>query len=152
MHSVMACLNFQNTYFRWLLLFVSEALAFQNTSKQMFSSLSKGAIFFQEYFYFKKSLKETRTFILTARKRGISSLLFIMFSSLLFMLALFKNFSLLAINLKILISLKRPNFNGHYQTVHPAPPTPTHLHSPSLISTHPHSPKIFSHPPPTHPK
>ena len=63
--SVMACLNFQNTYFRqhhqnywWLLLYVLEALVFRNTSKWMLSSLSNQIIFFSEYFYFKNHPKK----------------------------------------------------------------------------------------------
>ena len=95
--SVMACLNFQNTYFRqhhqnywWLLLYVLEALVFQNTSKWMLSSLSNQIIFFSGYFYFKNHPKKH------IPSFSLPSMLFIMLSLLLFMLSLFKNFSLLA--------------------------------------------------------
>ena len=60
----------EHTYW-WLLLYVIEALVFQNTSKWMLSSLSNRAIFFSEYFYLKNHPK-THTFILTSMRTGSS--------------------------------------------------------------------------------
>ena len=50
--------------------------------------------FFLEIFLFKESPKETRTIILTSMMKENSIIFFIMFSWLLFMPTLFKNFSL----------------------------------------------------------
>ena len=96
--SVMDCLNFQNTYFRKYLLMVAfirfRSTCFSKTSKWILSSLSNSAIFYLEYFYLKNHPKK-HTLILTSFMRGNSIIAF-MFLSLLFMLPLFKNFSLLA--------------------------------------------------------
>ena len=43
----------------WLLLYVVEALVFQNTSKWVLSSLSNRAIFYSEYFYLTNHQKNT---------------------------------------------------------------------------------------------
>ena len=45
------------------------------------------------------------------------------------------------------ISLQSTPCNGHYQTVHLPPPTPTH---PKYFPTYPHQTKIMPHPTPTH--
>ena len=77
----------------WLLLYVLEALVFQNTSKWLLlSSLSNRNIFFLEIFLFKESSKKhVPSFSLPWWKK-IPSVLFIMFSWLLFTSTLFKNF------------------------------------------------------------
>ena len=79
----------------WLLLYVLEALLFQNTSKWLLlSSLRHRAIFFSKNFYLKShSEKHVPSFSLPWWKK-IPSLFFIMFSWLLFTSTLFKNFSL----------------------------------------------------------
>ena len=70
-------------------------LFFQNTLKWMLSLLSNQAIFFSKYFYLKNHLKKTVISFSLPWGERIPSLLFIMFSSLLFTPSLFKNFSFL---------------------------------------------------------
>ena len=95
--SVMTCLNFQNTYFRKH-LYMAAFIRFRSTC---FSQhLKVDALFIKQpsysllrIFLFKESHKK-HTFSLPWGE-GIPSLLFIMFSSLLFTPPLYKNFSLL---------------------------------------------------------
>ena len=76
--SVMACLNFQNTSW-WLILYVLEALVFQNTSKRLLlSSLRHRGIFFLGI-YLKNHPKKTCTFILMMRGNSIISFYHIFF-------------------------------------------------------------------------
>ena len=80
---------------RSLFLYVLDAHVFWNTSKWMLSSLSNWAIFFSEYFYLKNHQKKhVPSFSLLWGER-IQSVLFIMFSSLIFTPSFFKNFPLL---------------------------------------------------------
>ena len=95
----MACLNFQNTYFKKHLLMAAfillEALVFQNTSKWMHSSLSNLDIFYSEYFYLKNHPK-THTLILTSMRRGSSIIAFHYVFIITFYAATRQNFFLLA--------------------------------------------------------
>ena len=101
MQSVMACLNFQNTSFREHPL-MAVFIRFRSTSfsedlkADAFFIKQPSFFFFSEYFYLKNNPKKhVPSFSLPWGER-ISSLIFIMFSSLLFTSSLFKNFSLLA--------------------------------------------------------
>ena len=73
----------ENTYW-WLLIYVLEALVFQNTSKWMLSSSSNQASFSSKYFYLKNHPEKHLPSFSPPWGEGIPSLLFIMFSSLLF--------------------------------------------------------------------
>ena len=89
----------------WQLLYIFQALLFQNTSTcLLLSSLCSRAVFFSKKFYSKNHLKEHVPLFLLPRWKKIPALPFIMFSWLLFMPTLFKIF-LYWQNLKILISL-----------------------------------------------
>ena len=130
---VMACLNFQNPLlgntFWWLLLYLLEALVFQNTSKWMLSSLSNRAIFFAGYFDL-KNYQKRQVHLLSLSFPcwdGIPLLLFIMFSRLRSRCHCPKTF-LYWRNLKILISLTWQTFSiNHY--IHK-----TYLHKKIYIS------------------
>ena len=95
----------ENTYW-WLLIYVLEALVFQNTSKWMLSSSSNQASFSSKYFYLKNHPEKHLPSFSPPWGEGIPSLLFIMFSSLLFTPHSSKTF-LYWQNIKILIYLKR---------------------------------------------
>ena len=96
----MACLNFRNTYFRKHLLMA----AFICCRRTCFSKhLKVDALFIKQpsyfllgIFLFKESPKKHIPSLSLHWGEGIPSLLFIMFSSLLFTPSPFKNFSLLA--------------------------------------------------------
>ena len=75
----------------WLLLYVLEALVFQNTTKWMLSSLSNQANFFSKYFHLKNHPKKHVPLFSLPWWEGIPSLISIMFSCT---LPLLKNFSL----------------------------------------------------------
>ena len=96
----MACSNFENLILGntswWLLLYILEALVFQDTSKWILSSLSNRAVFFSEYFNLKNyQKKKTRTFILISMMRGNTIIAFHHVFMIAFTASLSKNFSLL---------------------------------------------------------
>ena len=95
----MACLNFQNTYFRKHLLMAAyirfRSTCFSEHLKVDALFIKQPNYFFSQYFYFKNCPKKYVLSFTLPWGEGIPSLLFIMFSSLLFTPPLYKNFSLL---------------------------------------------------------
>ena len=113
--SVMARLNFQNICFREHLL-MAAFIRFRSTC---FSErLKKDALFIKQpscFFLGKKHIPSFKP----PRGEGISSLTFIMFSSLLFTSTLFKNVSLLAAISKLnIIYMKLIYIKGSFECLH----------------------------------